>query len=557
MSYPTDFDQYILPGPPGTFDRPPPRTKTVRSETLVTLPFDYRRFTDHYTEGPSRSQKVSSRIDGAEYFDNYPIESRWPPPATSRKSVVADPVTKGPFESYLVKVDIRANINDFIILQVLYDETDGQYESVMRAGRVGTLGIETVGFCSPYLEPVSAHYAVQFREHTGLDWVDREFSVSPGEYNFIELNYNERNVVPTPWILPDYTNVELCCGQTDCDLMKRALHGGQVFKSQATNEGGVIPYSHISPWGIFLAYCSLGFIADALSVPCGVISWSYILDASDRYRSLMPLAVDHQRPPALTTLHAISVELTFLQNLCSLRNLPELQSAVRDVSNRAFKKEIECRGEHLPYHQALRSLYHEFLILSDHTTTEFREVYNYYRRSAELLPGLDVALRGVYSATMKVGVENEYEDWISHKTSHSISNPENRLLLWHGLKADELVEFLARPYMNRRNWSDMSRAFYLYDSVAAACAAIFPPGGEGMEGCHNVTLLLYEADVGMLRYWSCLGIEEEKSRPFPQASVSRCVESLGRITPRIWKSVKWPMPGAPCQCGSWVLMSND
>lgn len=300
-----------------------------------------------------------------------------------------DPTNCALIESYLVKVDIGANVNDFIIFQVsqtfhstvifltiflcqiIRVRAGIGYASVMRRGRVrGIYGFRTVTYSSEALSDVGTYCKNKFCELTGMKWDDWRWSISTGTYNYVDLDYYRPNMKALPELssLPDHTKVEQGCDGNAREVIELALYGGPVSKSSPTNNGTAIPYSHMSSWSIFLAYNSLLHIADALKDGDGGIKGPSILDASNLYRRQIPLAVGDERPPALTTMGAVRLELEFLY---SLFQSPILRTAPWSL----LSLRIMDSMEHLPLYQAFRSIDYDFSPLSDASTAESQDLY--------------------------------------------------------------------------------------------------------------------------------------------------------------------------------------
>lgn len=318
-------------------------------------------------------------------FSDAQLHSPW----LSSETVDKDPTNCALIESYLVKVDIGANVNDFIIFQVsqtfhstvifltiflcqiIRVRAGIGYASVMRRGRVrGIYGFRTVTYSSEALSDVGTYCKNKFCELTGMKWDDWRWSISTGTYNYVDLDYYRPNMKALPELssLPDHTKVEQGCDGNAREVIELALYGGPVSKSSPTNNGTAIPYSHMSSWSIFLAYNSLLHIADALKDGDGGIKGPSILDASNLYRRQIPLAVGDERPPALTTMGAVRLELEFLY---SLFQSPILRTAPWSL----LSLRIMDSMEHLPLYQAFRSIDYDFSPLSDASTAESQDLY--------------------------------------------------------------------------------------------------------------------------------------------------------------------------------------
>ena len=240
----------------------------------------------------------------------------------------------------------------------------------MQRGRVGGIcGLRTVTYSSEAPSDVATYYKNKFFELTGMKWGNRRWSISNGTYNYVDLDYYRSSMKALPELssVPDHTKVEQGCDGNDREVIELALYGGPFSKFSPTNDGTVIPYSHTSSWSIFLAYNSLLHIADALKDGDGEINGPSILDASNLYRRQIPPAVGDERPPALTTIGAVRLELEFLYRLFQS---PILRTAPWSLLSLIILDSME----HLPLHQTFRSIDHDFSPLSDPSTAEFQDL---------------------------------------------------------------------------------------------------------------------------------------------------------------------------------------
>ena len=150
---------------------------------------------------------------------------------------------------------------------------------------------------------------------------------------------------------------------------------------------------------------------------------------------------------------------------------------------------------------------------------------------------------------------SKYNDWIlGAKLKTGIAFKQNRRLLWHGVTPKELLEPLALQTTIMNGKWDASKVLCLRDAAGAAVlsTASRPPNGHSSANGQDRILLLYEADVGRARPHCDTSLEQAK-RDYKNSRYT-CVESVGRVAPGGWKSVKEQMADVPCQCGSWVMM---
>lgn len=410
---------------------------------------------------------------------------------------------------------------------------------------------------SPDLKSVAAKFRKIFRDKTALVWSRRYETplALDGNFMFVELDY--RGTITRPKELPNYAVVDAKVKEEVRDLMEDMLYGGPVRKRNSSENPGTsrswsafsAPYEQLSPWTIFSAFKTLGRIWKHLESG-RPIHWKAILRASSRYRSQIPFCAEHDRPPVISSYHAIFLELKFLHSLWPRR---EIASMLTEIHRRGSLQFNAYKILAQPLYQAYSSLRHGFRRLADTSTLEFRELKNYLEISCHRTHYLTLELQEIYRVFVKASLPNPYRDWIEAKQSRDICG-EERLLLWHGTPLDSLLGILDLGLQIRRrgaSWTGtmFGNGIYLADVSSKSAGYCKHRLWDG-----EAVLLLCEADIGKTRIRSQKSIDNGHVVIERSGGQHRCIEGLGRFGPVEWKEVGWEMGGLPCTGRGMVLM---
>jgi poly [ADP-ribose] polymerase 2/3/4 len=428
-----------------------------------------------------------------------------------------------------------------------------------RRGRVGLPGVIESRRQSVSFKPVTQRFISAFKFSASKQWKSR-YSPPCREglfdyaYNFVELDY--RNASSGP---PDEAFIgQSAAAQTQVpdevrDLMELILHGGP---SKGAGEVEIpqrdpftAPYGYLSAWTLFLASKTLQCILNYFNSDTP-IRWRFLLEVSQRYRSLIPCCSGLGRPPVISNYHSLYLELTFLAAIW-----PKGASTVDALKIDAYRNDclqaITYNTLSHPLHHAYSSLRHGFRRLSNVDSTEYRELKRYLESTCHQTHLIDVELRDIYSVFVKSRAPNPYREWISGKPK-AADTRKDRLLLWHGTPVDSVMGILDVGLQIRRKGSTLTGTMFgngIYLADAASKSAGFCK--HDMFKDTDAVLLLCEVDAGEDRIiqWkgNSLGPEVVK------AQGKRCIQGVGRHVVPGWKQAEWEMPGEPKQGPVWLV----
>ncbi|OQV10444.1 PolyADP-ribose polymerase catalytic domain-containing protein, partial [Cladophialophora immunda] len=469
-------------------------------------------------------------------------------------AVVIDRARTSIYDAYLLRADIMKNINFFRRHQIVFNPETATYVFVTREGRVGLEGHARTEIESSNLDIVTAKFRKIFQDKTSTTWNRRYESLSrrQGRFAFIELDYQKTAARPKE--LPEYTAVDTKTNEEVKDLMEHILFGGPVRSRKHTtgDEGAstsgstwqafTAPYEQISSWAVFSAFKTLDRIRQHIESG-KAINWTTILRLSSHYRSQMPCCSGEDRPPVISSYHALFLESKFLYCLWPRR---EIATMAAEMHRRGAQQLTAHRALAQPLYQAYSSLRHGFRRLTDASTPEFRQLRSYLENSCHRIHCLTVELEEIYRVFVKARLPNPYRDWLEAKEAQQDGDPagDMRLLLWHGTPLDSLLGILDLGLQIRRrgaSWTGtmFGNAIYLADAASKSASFCRYEAWEG-----RGVLLLCEADVGVHRIRSQTSIYNGHELIRQSRGRHRCIEGLGRTGPKTWRKIEWEMePG--------------
>ncbi|KEF52911.1 uncharacterized protein A1O9_10817 [Exophiala aquamarina CBS 119918] len=448
------------------------------------------------------------------------------------------------YDAYLLRADIVKNANFFRRQQIVFNPGTETYALITREGRVGLEGLTRTEIESKDLGDVIPKFCRTFRDKTSLTWNKRyELPSQRHEsFRFVELNYHE--TMARPKELPDYAAVDAKVNGEVRDLMECLLFGGPLRNRNSTENPNTArswsafsaPFEQISPWTVFSALQILGSICKHLESG-STINWKTILRISSQYRSQMPFCAGDDRPPVISSYHALFLELKFLYCLWPRQ---EIANTMTEMCHRGSLQLGSYKALAQPLYQAYSSLRHGFRRLTDASTLEFQQLKSYLEDSNHRIHLLTLELQEIYRIFVKANLPNPYSDWIEAK-QYDDPCGGMRLLLWHGTPLDSLLGILDLGLQIRRrgaSWTGtmFGNGIYLADASSKSASFCKHASWEGQG-----VLLLCEANVGADRirtqtssYDGHKVIEESQGR-------HRCIEGLGRTGPAKWKEVEWEL----------------
>lgn len=472
------------------------------------------------------------------------------PEASPGSIVVVDKASATIYDSYLLRADIKKNLNAFHRHQITFDPCSRTYALWTREGRVGLSGQGHRRATGTDLRRLTTRFRTIFREKTGVTWSQRYGRPpQPGlRYCPVELDYRpalaSRSVEAR-----QYGTADADIHEDVRELMDVMLCGAPIPTNVDGDKSGdadarsayTAPYEHLSPWTCFLGFKTLQRIYAYLDT-ARPIRWKVILSASSWYRSQIPFGAGHGRTPVISSYPAIFLELKFLY---SLWPRPDMLAVLTTIHLRGTLQLSVYKMLVRPMYHAYSSLRHGFRRLTDPSTVEFRELEEYLVGSCHETHRLQIELRDIYRVFVKSNLPNPYLDWIEAASHGDGAADEERLLLWHGTPLDSLLGILDLGLQIRRRgftWTGTMFGNGIYLADTSSKSATFCKH-EAWGGA--AVLLLCEADVGRHRIRSVRSMGNGPEVVAATTSRVRCIQGCGQTGPVEWKKVGWEMGGAP------------
>ncbi|ERF68475.1 hypothetical protein EPUS_05614 [Endocarpon pusillum Z07020] len=459
-------------------------------------------------------------------------------------TVVIHRATASIYDAYLLRADIMKNVNNFRRHQIVFSPETKTYTLLIREGRIGLQGIGRQEIVSTDVRVVMSRFRKIFRDNTGLVWTNRYEPprLMDEKFVFVELEY--RGTVARPKEFPNYAMLDVKVNEEVRNLMEDMLYGGPVRQCNGGENPGTssfsafsAPYEQLSPWTIFLAFKTLERIWKHLE-PGRPIRWKLVLRESSRYRSQIPFCAEYDRPPVISSYHAIFLELKFLHSLWPRQ---DIANSMIEIHRRGSLQLNAYKALAQPLYQAYSSLRHGFRRLTDTSTSEFRELKNYLENSCHHKHYLTMELKEIYRLFVKTNLPNPYRTRIEAKQGIDVCD-EERLLLWHGTPLDSLLGILDLGLQIRRRGSSWTGTMFgngIYLADASSKSAGFCKhrlwNGEAV-------LLLCEADVGLPRIRSQHSMYNGHDVIQRSGGLHRCIEGLGKVGPMKWKRPDTTVP---------------
>ncbi|KIX92682.1 uncharacterized protein Z520_11534 [Fonsecaea multimorphosa CBS 102226] len=424
------------------------------------------------------------------------------------------------------------------------------YAVFVREGRVGLEGFARTETESSNLRIVTSRFRKIFQDLTSTTWNKRyeiHLARKKARFSFIELDYQK--TLARDMELPEYRAIDTKINEEVRDLMEHMLFGGPVGSHTAIKESPSTPASRlsftapleqISSWTVFSAFKTLDRICKHIESG-KAINWMTILRLSSHYRSQIPFCSAEDRPPVISSYHALFLEFKFLyclwprEEIAKMANLMHSRGSLQLEAHKALAQ---------PLYQAYSSLRHGFRRLTDASTPEFRQLRAYLENSCHQIHCLSVELEEIYRLFVKARVPCPYREWIETKEKRRDPCGEMRMLLWHGTPLDSLLGILDLGLQIRRrgaSWTGtmFGNAIYLADAVSKSAGFCKYDAWDG-----RAVLLLCEADVGANRIRSPTSIFDGHEVIQRSRGRHRCIEGLGRTGPANWKQIDWGLePG--------------
>eukprot|EP00731_Ephydatia_muelleri_P028216 Em0019g1089a len=325
------------------------------------------------------------------------------------------------YNAVLELVDIAKGTNSYYKLQLL--EGNGKNYCLFRAwGRVGTsVGNSKVEHFGASKEAAKQEFESLYFEKTGNSWnKSGDVVKQPGKYYPIEIDYSQ---VPEDTAestaKPAGANSKLTVQVQnlvkmifDIEAMKATMEEFKIDVSQ-------MPLGNVSRHEIQSAYSVLSELQQEIT---GGKNPSKLLDASNRFYTLVPHDFGLQKPTVLDTDELISAQTKMLDDLLEIEvayNLlkegsSEGEKDVLDVHYEQLKSDIEVLDKNSS----------EFKLLEQYLANTQAPTHQQYK--LEIIDAFKVTRQG------------EEESYRPFQTFH------NRYLLWHGSRATNFAGILSQ-----------------------------------------------------------------------------------------------------------------
>ncbi|GMS81674.1 hypothetical protein PENTCL1PPCAC_3849, partial [Pristionchus entomophagus] len=221
------------------------------------------------------------------------------------------------FSCSLTQADMATNRNSYFKMQLLKHDLENDKYFVFKSwGRVGTElgGSETTPH--NHLLYAEVDFLNTFTEKTGNDWKDRKyFRKRPGKMAMVDMDYSEieksnddGEVAPGSITKLDKSIQSLILRIFDQEMFKSALKSFDLDMEQ-------MPLGKLSKRQLTLAY---GVLNELQTMMQSSPERSQVIDASNRFYSLIPHNFGHKPPEMLDTKEIIEKKSKLIENLMDI-----------------------------------------------------------------------------------------------------------------------------------------------------------------------------------------------------------------------------------------------
>ncbi|XP_045493688.1 poly [ADP-ribose] polymerase-like [Colias croceus] len=319
------------------------------------------------------------------------------------------------FTVVLAKTDVVAGKNSFYKLQVLEADDKKKYWLFRAWGRIGTpIGGTKVEDCKT-LYDATDKFRDLYMEKTQNDWEDREnFVKMPEAYYPIDMDYGEEEIkklqVDKNSSLPMPVQ-NLIKRIFDVDTMKKTLLEFELDTEK-------MPLGKLSKKQIKSGYNVLSELLT--NIQNGRANNSIIVDATNRFYTLIPHNFGTNNPPLLDSVDAITNKIQMLDNLLEIEIAYSLMQS--DVNStcpiEAHYKKLKTDIEPIAKDSE------EFKMINEYIKNTHGSTHSYYK----------LELQEVF----KVVREGEEKRFKPFRKLH------NRRLLWHGSRTTNYAGILSQ-----------------------------------------------------------------------------------------------------------------
>ncbi|KAM7430085.1 Poly [ADP-ribose] polymerase 1 [Porites harrisoni] len=323
------------------------------------------------------------------------------------------------YSATLGLVDIVRGTNSYYKLQLLKEDKGHSYYIFRSWGRVGTtIGGNKLERCGPKKSAIEKFMEL-YGEKTGNSWLNRKnFVKHPNKFYPLEIDYGQDEEELKTTIAPGSKSLlsapiqELIKMIFDVESMKKTLVEFEIDLKK-------MPLGKLTKRQIESAYAVLGEVQKLISDGG---SSNSILDASNRFYTLIPHDFGMKKPPMLDNLELIQAKVGMLDNLLDIEVAYSLlKSGEEDLAKDPLDVNYEKLNTDL---EVLCKDSKEFSMIKQYVKNTHAETHTQYE-----LEVLEV---------FKVNRQGEGDRFQPFKELH------NRRLLWHGSRTTNYAGILSQ-----------------------------------------------------------------------------------------------------------------
>ncbi|CAF1511392.1 unnamed protein product [Adineta ricciae] len=342
--------------------------------------------------------------------------------------VLKDTETNGIFTSVLGLVDITRGTNSYYKLQLLESDNGRQWFVFRAWGRTGTIyGGNKVDEYSRKADAIQAFHAV-FLDKTGNEWTEREnFQKLPNKHYPLEIDYGQHGDNDKMQKLLESANLNIQSKLANAvqDLVKMIFNVETMKQALLSFEIDLtkMPLGKLSKNQLDKAYKVLTELQTLIT--SGVTtSKTAIIDASNRFYTLIPHDFGLAKPPLLDNAELIKTKTEMIDNLLEI----EIAYSMLDESNNVVES-----TEH-PIDVHYKKLKCD-LVPVDKNSDEFKLIEKYMIKThAKTHDQYTLKLRELFKTTR----HGEFDRFQNFQTL------DNHQLLWHGSRTTNYAGILSQ-----------------------------------------------------------------------------------------------------------------
>ncbi|KAL1956257.1 hypothetical protein VTO42DRAFT_7517 [Malbranchea cinnamomea] len=335
------------------------------------------------------------------------------------------------YDAALNQTNAGHNNNKFYTIQLLVK--DSTYTAWAQWGRVGERGEGWV-LATGDFDTAHRAFLKRFRKKSGLSWENRNGKPKPGQYTYIERNYEEDDGEEESKKMnkkkEDGALAEAEVKMPECTLpqpVQRVV--GYIFNQQywmSTMEAmdydaNKLPLGKLSKRTLQTGFQILKELSELVNDKDlflernGGTFYSWAERLSNQYLTVIPHAFGRRRPPILSTVPQIKREIELLETLTDMEIANEIMLDAKAVEHKIH-----------PLDRLYQALNLREMTPLDATSTEYVELKNYLEKTRGHTHFLKYKLQHIFR------VERQGENDRFLNSPYANIKNSNRRLLWHG-----------------------------------------------------------------------------------------------------------------------------